>query len=231
VAEPGGPGPLAGPGGGGRLVGAGPLVGWVSGAASLTDPAVARAVADALGVASGPVAELHVGEAPVMTPVAVGVSDAVRVVLGHPPPTEHLVAANVDDLDPRLWPGVLSALLSAGALDAWLTPVQMKKGRPAHTVTALTSAGALPAVRRALLTETTTIGLRSWPVTKVALARREARVAVDGAPVRVKLAELDGTVVSATPEWDDVAAAAATLGLPAVTVLARAAAEAARLLG
>ena len=158
-----------------------------------------------------------------------GVSGDVRVVIGTAD-DQVLVAANVDDLDPRVWPGVLSALLAAGAVDVWLTPILMKKGRPAHTVTALAGGGELAAVSAVLLTETTSIGLRIQPVGKLALDREQTTVEVDGQRISVKLArDGDGTIVNVMPEWDDVAAAAAELGRPARRVLGQAQAAAAEL--
>ena len=137
-----------------------------------------------------------------------------------------VLEANVDDLDPRVWPGVLAALLAAGASDAWLTPILMKKGRPAHTLSVLTPPGALDAVRRVVFRESSTIGVREHRVGKHALDRETATVVVDGVEVRVKLARLDGEVVNVSPEYDDVAAAAARLGQPVKTVLAAAVAAA-----
>jgi uncharacterized protein (TIGR00299 family) protein len=133
-----------------------------------------------------------------------------------------VMEANIDDLDPRLWPTVLSRLLSAGASDAWLTPILMKKGRPAHTVAVLAPAESADEVRRVLFTETSTIGLREHPVEKRALDREVVTVDVAGCPVRVKIATLGGVVVNATPEYDDVAAAANELGRPVKAVLAAA---------
>ena len=82
------------------------------------------------------------------------------------------------------------------------------------------------ATRRVVLTHTTAIGLREHAVAKHALPRTSSAVEVDGQPVRVKYALLDGRVVNAQPEFDDVAAAAHALGLPAKAVLARAVAAA-----
>ena len=137
-----------------------------------------------------------------------------------------LLEANVDDLDPRLWPGVLSALLSAGASDAWLTPILMKKGRPAHTLSVLTSPERLVDVRAVVYAESSTIGMRVHRVGKDALEREVAEVDVRGRTVRVKLARSGGEVVNAAPEYDDVAAAAAALGAPVKAVLAEAVAAA-----
>ncbi|MGZ4456030.1 MAG: nickel pincer cofactor biosynthesis protein LarC [Nocardioides sp.] len=135
-----------------------------------------------------------------------------------------LVETNVDDLDPRVWPAVIAALLEAGASDAWLTPILMKKGRPAHTLSVLVSAANAPAVRATIFRQTSTIGLREQPLGKHALDREMVFVEVDGQRIAVKLARHDGELVNAQPEYDDVARAALALGRPVVDVLADAAA-------
>ena len=159
------------------------------------------------------------------------VPNALRVVIGEPTPATPeplgsdsaiVVEANVDDLDPRLWPRILSRLLSAGADDAWLTPILMKKGRPAHTLSILVRAELAPAAHRILFTETSTIGLRQAPVERRALARQFHVVDVDGHEIRVKTALLDGLVVNAQPEYEDVASAAEQLCRPVKVVLAAA---------
>ncbi|MEU6246988.1 nickel pincer cofactor biosynthesis protein LarC [Glycomyces sp. NPDC047010] len=148
----------------------------------------------------------------------VGSADAKPVV----------IETNVDDLDPRLWPSALAALLEAGASDAWLTPILMKKGRPAHTVHVLCRAEAVAAVRSALVRHTTTIGMRSYEIGKYALERRYAHVDVDGQSIGVKIALEDGEVVNASVEYEDAAAAAAVLGRPLKVVVAQATALAAQ---
>jgi uncharacterized protein (DUF111 family) len=104
----------------------------------------------------------------------------------------------------------------------------MKKGRPAHTLHVLCTADRAAAVRRTVFTETTTIGLREHPVAKHVLDRVVSTVEVDGQPVRVKTAFLAGEPVNTSVEYEDVAAAAASLGLPVKIVLARATAAAER---
>jgi len=130
-----------------------------------------------------------------------------------------LVECNVDDLDPRLWPGVLGALLDAGAADAWLTPVVMKKGRPAHTLHVLCAPERLAALRRVVYAQTSTIGLRESPVTKRPLPREQHSVELDGHPVGVKVSRLDGRVAHVSVEYEDVRRVAQATGRPAKQVL------------
>jgi uncharacterized protein (TIGR00299 family) protein len=132
--------------------------------------------------------------------------------------------ATVDDLDPRLWPAVLDALVLAGAADAWLTPVVMRKGRPGHVVTALVGAEAVDAATRALFAQSTTLGLRLRQTARRALPRDEVVVSVDGRDVRVKRGLLDGRPVTVQAEYADAAAAAESLGVPVRSILERAAA-------
>ena len=141
-----------------------------------------------------------------------------------------LLECNVDDLDPRVWPAVIAALLEAGASDAWLTPILMKKGRPAHTLSVLVDAARAADVRATVFRQTSTIGLREQPVAKHALEREFTSIDVGGQTISVKLARHDGTVVNAQPEYDDVARAAAVLRRPVADVLAEASALSRRFL-
>jgi uncharacterized protein (TIGR00299 family) protein len=163
----------------------------------------------------------------------VEVPNVVRLVLGEPGvvATQNAVVleTNVDDLDPRLWPGVLDTLFAAGASDAWLTPILMKKGRPAHTLSVLCRPDTVPAVQTAVFANTSSIGLRVVPVGKVAVERAQASVDVLGGRVGVKVAVAAGSTVNVSVEYEDVAALARELDLPVKEVLraATAAAEAA----
>jgi uncharacterized protein (DUF111 family) len=157
------------------------------------------------------------------------VANVLRLVIGEPTEQEStalLMETNVDDLDPRLWPAVLQRLIGAGASDAWLTPILMKKGRPAHTLSVLCPDAHADAVRRLVFSETSTIGLRTTRVGKLALDRRETSVTVGGQRIRVKVATQDGAEVNRSVEYDDVAAAAVALERPLKSVLAEASAAA-----
>ncbi|HEU0041317.1 MAG TPA: nickel pincer cofactor biosynthesis protein LarC [Jiangellaceae bacterium] len=127
--------------------------------------------------------------------------------------------ANIDDLDPRLWPGVLDALLRAGASDAWLTPILMKKGRPAHTLSVLCPPALAPAIRELIFAQTSTLGIRDFRAGKQVLPRRSVPVAVRDGEIRITVAVRDGVIVQATPEFDDVAALANRYGVPIRVVL------------
>lgn len=129
---------------------------------------------------------------------------------------------NIDDLDPRLWPEVLDQLLAAGALDAWHAPITMKHGRPGQMLAVLCEPDRADAMTALIFANTTTFGVRRHEVSRVALERHWVPVDVDGQTVRVKIGGLDGTQITAQPEWRDVVAAADALGMPAREVLRRA---------
>jgi uncharacterized protein (TIGR00299 family) protein len=178
---------------------------------------------------------------PAMTIAAIGVGagtrdvpdrpNVVRILLGaaqapaiEAPATEAavLIEANVDDLDPRLWPGVLTALLEAGASDAWLVPILMKKGRPAHTLTVLCAPQRVPALRAVIFGHTSTLGLRESARGKSVLDRFLVDVEVFGETVAIKVGHSNGVIVQAMPEFEEVAAVARRQRRPEREVLAAA---------
>ena len=139
-----------------------------------------------------------------------------------------ILEANVDDLDPRLWPGVLDRLLRSGAADAWLVPIVMKKGRPAHVLTALCRPELVPALQAVITEDTSTLGVRHHPVTRTALSRGWIPVEVEGQPVRIKIGHDAMSIRQVNPEFDDVSRVAAATGRPEREVLEQARAAARR---
>jgi uncharacterized protein (TIGR00299 family) protein len=125
-----------------------------------------------------------------------------------------LIEANLDDILPELVPDAAERCFDAGALDVWVTPVQMKKGRPGFVFSAIARPSDQRAVAETILRETTTLGVRVSPVRRWELAREWVGVEVDGEPIRVKLGLLEGRVVNVAPEHDDCLAAARRTGRP-----------------
>ena len=167
-----------------------------------------------------------------------GRANVTRVVLGDeaagsadPTSATLLLETNVDDLDPRLWPEVLQRLLRHGADDAWLVPILGKKGRPGHVLSVLSPPDRADILRAEMLTTTSTFGVRETAYRKYALPRSWFDVALGDLVVAVKVASRDGVIAQVSPEFDSVAAAAATLGRTQHDILtaAGAAAEAAGL--
>jgi uncharacterized protein (DUF111 family) len=113
------------------------------------------------------------------------------------------------------------------AADAWLTPVLMKKGRPAHTVSVLCPPAARDALRSVIFRQTTTLGVREHPVERHSLRRDWRAVPVREGQVRVKVSLDDaGLVVHATPEYEDAGALAQEAGAPVRELLDEAVAAA-----
>ena len=125
-----------------------------------------------------------------------------------------VLETNIDDMSPELIPYVIERVLAAGALDAWATPVHMKKGRIGAVLSVLIERGDSQAVLDVLFRETTTFGVRISSVDREILDRKEVEVTVAGHRVRIKVGYRQGEVVSAAPEYEDAAAAARATGMP-----------------
>ncbi len=137
-----------------------------------------------------------------------------------------VVETNLDDMSPQLVRPLGDALFAAGALDVWSTPIVMKKGRPALKMSAMAPAASLGAVERAFFRNSTALGLRRYPAQRTVLARSFATAPTRYGPARIKLASLDGEVMTAAPELDDCERLARAARVPVRDVVAEAAAAA-----
>ena len=125
-----------------------------------------------------------------------------------------VIEAEVDDMNPQFFGGLIESLLSDGALDAFYTPIHMKKGRPGTLITVVAPPAARGALSAALFRGTTTIGVRYRDAAREVLARETVVVSTTAGEIRVKVARRDGEVANAAPEFDDCARAAAATGRP-----------------
>jgi uncharacterized protein (TIGR00299 family) protein len=148
------------------------------------------------------------------------VPNVLRVILGRPvagscadeADVVWLLEANVDDASGEALGAATQALFEAGALDVWLTPATMKKGRPGVVLACLAAEGLVAAVEEAIFRETPTFGVRRSAVERTKLAREHATVQTAFGPVRVKVGRRGGRVVTASPEYEDCRRLAAERG-------------------
>ena len=125
-----------------------------------------------------------------------------------------MLETNLDDVSPQIIGYVMDRVLDLGALDCFFTPVQMKKNRPGVLLSVLCGREEKEAVMRLLFMETTTLGVRSYEVTRRALERSILRVETQYGPIDVKVAHLDGRVVNEMPEFEQCRQAAVRANVP-----------------
>jgi len=158
---------------------------------------------------------------------ASGRPNVLRVIVGEEgagAPGEQILVleTEVDDMSPQLLPPLLDQLLAAGALDVFLTPIQMKKARPGFLITVLARPERGPAMEELLFAETTTLGVRRQEWQRTALERESTVVATPYGSVSVKVGRRGERVYNVQPEFEDCQRAAAAAGVPVKEVWAAA---------
>jgi len=151
--------------------------------------------------------------------------NALRVMIGEseerfPSVTQPmaLLETNLDDMNPQFYDGAIDGLFAAGARDVFLTPIQMKKNRPAVLLSVLCDHGDVSVMLSIIFAETSTLGVRVSEVRRACLERTWQTVETVYGPIRIKVGSLDGRTMNAAPEYEDCRAAAARHNVPTKTV-------------
>ncbi len=125
-----------------------------------------------------------------------------------------VVETNIDDQSPELYGYVMDKLFTAGALDVWMTPIIMKKNRPATKLSVLITEDCREKVIEIILQETTSIGMRMYPVTRAMASREFIIVGLPWGDVRVKISSDQGKICNVAPEFEDCRKIAEESGIP-----------------
>jgi uncharacterized protein (TIGR00299 family) protein len=136
-----------------------------------------------------------------------------------------VIETNLDDMSPQIYGYFVEKALAAGALDVFSTAVQMKKNRPGVLLTILCEPAHTAKMMDLVFRETTTIGVRTYDMRRKILDREMVRVETQFGEVRMKVSRMNGSVLNATPEYDDCQRLAAEKGIPLKQVIAAAAFE------
>jgi pyridinium-3,5-bisthiocarboxylic acid mononucleotide nickel chelatase len=131
-----------------------------------------------------------------------------------------LIEANIDDMNPELYPYVVDKLIASGARDAYITPVIMKKGRPGTMISVLCTPEDQDKMIKILLAETTTLGVRYSRMNRKILTRDVKTIETEFGKVRMKTIETDGKEYT-KPEFEDCKRIADDLGIPLIEVYRR----------
>jgi pyridinium-3,5-bisthiocarboxylic acid mononucleotide nickel chelatase len=126
----------------------------------------------------------------------------------------YIIECNIDDMNPEFYDYIIDSLFSAGAKDVFITPIIMKKSRPAVKLSILCTPEAENRVNEVLFRETSTIGVRKYSIDKTMLERKIEQVTTRFGEVRVKSAFYQGTCIKSKPEYDDCLKIAREKGIP-----------------
>jgi len=152
----------------------------------------------------------------------------LRITIGEAEPTHRantsnesitVLEANLDDLSPQVLAYAMERLLAEGALDVFSVPVQMKKSRPGALLTVLAKMEDVNRLTKTIFAETTTLGVRRREEQRQTLSRRWETVDTTWGPVRIKIANMNGSVSNYAPEYEDCRTLAETQHVPLRTVM------------
>ncbi|WP_312202228.1 nickel pincer cofactor biosynthesis protein LarC [Anaerospora hongkongensis] len=114
-----------------------------------------------------------------------------------------VIEANIDDLNPQIYEYVMEKLLALGARDVWMTPIIMKKSRPATMLSVLAEGTLLESIAACLFAETSTIGIRHYPVQRQIAGRVTKRITTPWGEASVKVSSYQNKICNIAPEFED----------------------------
>lgn len=129
-----------------------------------------------------------------------------------------MLSCNIDDMSGEIYSFLMETLLDAGALDVFYTPIQMKKNRPGVQLSVLCTSEKISMLEKIILCETTTFGIRKYPVERKILNRDFRVIETPYGQITVKMGFLDGVLIKATPEYEELKKISLSQDIPLIAL-------------